>query len=59
MSRFTLDFNDEERDALEAHRIRLGCRSGAETIRTLLLSKTASEKLFAYANTLSDHSRQK
>ncbi len=38
MSVFTLDLDDEERDAMEAHRIRLGLRSGAETIRALLLS---------------------
>ena len=39
MSVFTLDLDETEREALEAHRIRLGCRSGAETIRSLLLAK--------------------
>ena len=37
MSVFTLDLDEQERQALEAHRVRLGCRSGAETIRSLLL----------------------
>lgn len=30
------DLTDEDRAALEAHRVRLGCRSHAETLRALI-----------------------
>ena len=50
MSVFTLDLDETERAALEAHRIRLGCRSGAEAIRSLLMfdvpTKTPSQAEF-------------
>ena len=37
MKLFTIKLSETEREAMEAHRIRLGLRSGAETIRALLL----------------------
>lgn len=36
MKLFTVKLSDEERDKLEAHRIRLGLRSQAETVRALI-----------------------
>ena len=36
MSRMIFDLTDEDRQALEAHRIRLGLRSHAEALRALI-----------------------
>lgn len=36
MKLFTVKLTDEEREALEAHRVRLGLRSHAETVRALI-----------------------
>ena len=44
MSIFTLDLDETEREAMEAHRIRLGLRSGAETIRALLMARAKQKR---------------
>lgn len=36
MGRMIFDLTDDDREALEAHRIRLGLRSHAETLRALI-----------------------
>lgn len=36
MARFIFELTDDERALLEAHRIRLGLRSHAETLRALI-----------------------
>ncbi len=42
MKIYSIKLGETERAALEAHRIRLGCRSGAETIRSLLAGPGSS-----------------
>lgn len=45
MSRFIFDLTDEDRGALEAHRVRLGLRSHAETLRWLIRGDELSREM--------------
>jgi hypothetical protein len=38
------DLTDEDRAALEAHRVRLGCRSHAETLRWLIRGEQGADE---------------
>jgi hypothetical protein len=47
MGRFIFDMSDDERNALERHRVRLGLRSHAETLRALIRGEEKAPEVVA------------
>lgn len=54
MGRLIFDLTDEDRAALEAHRVRLGLRSHAETLRVLIRTSDRRRSDVEMAGLVSD-----
>lgn len=54
MGRMIFDLTDEDRAALEAHRVRLGCRSHAGTLRALIRGNISSRRFEDFYPNLAD-----